>query len=63
MVDEISRTAVASIYGLPEPLDDATWTRDLRRLAPLPDVGDGPAPHGLAAIAGLDPELPADAKR
>jgi DNA-3-methyladenine glycosylase II len=27
MVDEISRTAVASIYGLPAPLDDATWTR------------------------------------
>ena len=24
--DEISRTAVASIYGLPEPPDDATWT-------------------------------------
>jgi len=27
MVDEISRTAVASVYGLPEPLDDETWTR------------------------------------
>jgi DNA-3-methyladenine glycosylase II len=27
MVDEISRQAVASIYGLPEPLDDATWSR------------------------------------
>jgi DNA-3-methyladenine glycosylase II len=24
--DEISRTAVASLYGLPEPPDDATWT-------------------------------------
>jgi DNA-3-methyladenine glycosylase II len=24
--DEISRTAVASIYGLPEPPDDAAWT-------------------------------------
>ena len=48
MVDEISRTAVASIYGLPAPLDDATWTAHLRCLAPLPDVGDRPAPHGLA---------------
>ena len=27
MGDEISRTAVASLYGLPEPIDDATWTR------------------------------------
>jgi len=27
MVDDISRNAVASIYGLPSPLDDATWTR------------------------------------
>jgi DNA-3-methyladenine glycosylase II len=27
MVDEISRTAVAALYGLSEPLDDATWTR------------------------------------
>ena len=27
MVDEISRTAVASLYGLPTPLDDETWTR------------------------------------
>ena len=27
MVDDISRNAVASIYGLPTPLDDATWTR------------------------------------
>jgi DNA-3-methyladenine glycosylase II len=27
MVDEISRTAVAALYGLPEPLDDQTWTR------------------------------------
>ena len=26
-VDEISRTAVASFYGLPEPPDDATWTQ------------------------------------
>lgn len=26
-VDDISRNAVASIYGLPTPLDDATWTR------------------------------------
>jgi DNA-3-methyladenine glycosylase II len=24
--DDISRTAVASLYGLPEPPDDATWT-------------------------------------
>ena len=27
MVDDISRTAVASIYGLPAPPDDATWDR------------------------------------
>jgi DNA-3-methyladenine glycosylase II len=27
LVDEISRTAVASTYGLPTPLDDAAWTR------------------------------------
>ncbi len=27
MVDEISRTAVASLYGLPTPLEDETWTR------------------------------------
>jgi len=27
MVDDISRTAVASLYGLPTPLDDETWTR------------------------------------
>ncbi len=26
MVDDISRNAVAAIYGLPEPPDDATWT-------------------------------------
>ena len=25
LTDEISRTAVASIYGLAEPPDDATW--------------------------------------
>ena len=25
--DEISRTAVAAAYGLPEPPDDETWTR------------------------------------
>jgi DNA-3-methyladenine glycosylase II len=27
MVDEISRNAVAALYGLAEPPDDATWTR------------------------------------
>jgi DNA-3-methyladenine glycosylase II len=27
MADEISRTAVAALYGLPEPLDDTTWSR------------------------------------
>jgi len=27
MIDDISRTAVASVYGLPTPLEDATWTR------------------------------------
>jgi DNA-3-methyladenine glycosylase II len=26
MADDFSRTAVASLYQLPEPLDDATWT-------------------------------------
>ncbi len=26
LTDEISRTAVAALYGLPEPPDDATWT-------------------------------------
>ena len=26
LVDDISRNAVAAIYGLPEPPDDATWT-------------------------------------
>jgi DNA-3-methyladenine glycosylase II len=27
LADDISRRAVAALYGLPEPLDDATWTR------------------------------------
>jgi DNA-3-methyladenine glycosylase II len=27
LADDISRTAVASLYGLPEPPDDATWAR------------------------------------
>ena len=39
LVDDISRTAVASIYGLPTPLDDATWTR----------VSDGWRPYRMWA--------------
>jgi DNA-3-methyladenine glycosylase II len=43
MVDDISRKAVASIYGLPEPLDDVTWTR----------VSDGWRPYRMWATVLL----------
>jgi DNA-3-methyladenine glycosylase II len=43
MVDDISRTAVASLYGLPEPIDDATWTR----------ISDGWRPYRMWATVLL----------
>ena len=34
--------------------------RDVRRVAPVPDVGDGPAAHGLASRAGSHAQLSAE---
>lgn len=42
-VDDISRTAIASLYGLPEPPDDATWTR----------ISDGWRPYRMWATVLL----------
>ena len=58
LADEISRTAVASLYGLARAARRRDLDRDVRRVAPVPDVGDGPAPHGLAPRPAGHAELP-----
>ena len=48
LVDDISRTAVAAALRPTRAARRRDLDADLRRLAPVPDVGHRPAPHGLA---------------
>ena len=57
--DGISREAVGVAYGIGEDGDRRRVAGHRRRMASVPDVGDGAAAHGVAAGAGRHPELSA----